>query len=100
MAFPESPQRENEWQGNRAFDRTPGGAGFVKEAHDRWDEIEVSARAICASCSCERACYNCLKDYGNQGYHEALDRHEAFVFLTAANTGQLGVGSIPIALVE
>ena len=82
------------------FDRTPGGAGFVKEAHDRWDEVEESARAICASCSCERACYNCLKDYGNQGYHEALDRHEALAFLGAAETGQFGVGSIPIALVE
>lgn len=82
------------------FDRTPGGAGFVKEAHDRWDEVEAAARANCAYCTCERACYNCLKDYGNQGYHEALDRHEALAFLSAASAGEPGIGSIPIALVE
>ncbi|MDQ3623793.1 MAG: DUF1998 domain-containing protein, partial [Verrucomicrobiota bacterium] len=79
------------------YDRTPGGAGFVKEAHDRWPEVEAAARAICADCTCERACYNCLKDYGNQGYHEALDRHEALAFLSA---GATGVGSIPILVLD
>jgi hypothetical protein len=82
------------------FDRTPGGAGCVREAHDRWGDVEMAARAICADCTCERACYNCLKDYGNQGYHEALDRHEPLAFLSAAGTGDSGVGSIPITFVE
>ncbi len=81
------------------YDRTPGGAGFVKEAHDRWGEVEASARAICARCNCEHACYNCLKDYGNQSWHEALNRHDALAFLSAANAGS-APGTIPIAVID
>ena len=29
------------------YDRTPGGAGFVAEAFDRWPEVEATARAVC-----------------------------------------------------
>ena len=64
------------------YDRTPGGAGFVAEAVSRWSEVESSARDVCVcSAGCERACYECLKDFGNQAYHEALDRNDALAFL-------------------
>jgi hypothetical protein len=64
------------------YDRTPGGAGFVSEAFNRWTDIEVWARDVCVcTATCERACYECLKDFGNQSYHEALDRYDALAFL-------------------
>jgi hypothetical protein len=67
------------------YDRTPGGAGFVAEAQDRWNDVEAAARAVCeCPAHCERACYDCLKDYGNQPYHEALDRHQAADFFAHA----------------
>lgn len=56
------------------YDRTPGGAGFVKEGFDSWQQVVEQAREICDTCSCESACYGCLKDYSNQSYHERLNR--------------------------
>src|SRR6516162_4394469 len=62
------------------YDRTPGGAGFVAEAFEAWPAVESKAREICdCPARCERACYDCLKDFGNQSYHEALDRHKAAI---------------------
>jgi hypothetical protein len=62
------------------YDRTPGGAGFVKDALAKWEEVERAAVALCAGCDCENACYDCLKDFGNQGYHEQLNRHSVVEF--------------------
>jgi hypothetical protein len=56
------------------YDRTPGGAGFVKEGFDNWLQVVEQAHEICDTCSCESACYDCLKDYSNQSYHEKLNR--------------------------
>lgn len=56
------------------YDRTPGGAGFVKEGFENWHAVVKKALEICADCECEKACYDCLKDYGNQSYHDKLDR--------------------------
>lgn len=56
------------------YDRTPGGAGFAKEGFDNWREVVRKACEICSTCHCEKACYDCLKDYSNQTYHEKLDR--------------------------
>lgn len=56
------------------YDRAPGGAGFVKEGFDNWQAVVKKAFEICMNCECERACYECLKGYGNQAYHEKLDR--------------------------
>ena len=60
------------------YDQTPGGAGFVKDGKDRWREVEEQAKKVCRTTTnhrCKRACYDCLKDFGNQSYHEDLDRH-------------------------
>ncbi len=56
------------------YDHTPGGAGFVKEGFDSWEKVVREARLICESCTCDRACYDCLKSYGNQSHHEKLER--------------------------
>lgn len=63
------------------YDRTPGGAGFVRDGVNNWLEVVEQARAICESCTCEKACYGCLKDYSNQSYHKKLDRRNAGEYL-------------------
>jgi len=56
------------------YDLTPGGAGFVQEGFDNWSQVVEQAREVCKNCSCERACYDCLKDYSNQSHHDRLNR--------------------------
>jgi hypothetical protein len=56
------------------YDKTPGGAGFVKEAKKHWNKIVAETLQICSFCNCEKACYNCLKDYYNQSVHQFLNR--------------------------
>lgn len=58
------------------YDKAPGGAGLVKEAHLRWSEIVSETRHVVTDCDCERACYDCLKDFANQTHHQALNRHD------------------------
>lgn len=64
------------------YDQTPGGTGFVKEGFDNWEKVIQEAKRVCESCTCERACYECLKSYGNQSYHEKLDRLSVVAFFT------------------
>ncbi len=59
------------------YDRTPGGAGFVKDGFENWSQVVEKACEICDACTCEAACYDCLKDYGNQAHHEKLNRRSA-----------------------
>lgn len=67
------------------FDKTPGGAGFVKEAKNDWDRIIAETRQICSLCNCEKACYNYLKDYYNQSVHQLLNRKLVRYFLETTN---------------
>lgn len=53
------------------FDNTPGGAEFVREAFENWSKIEAKALEVCQNCTCEKACYECLKDYSNQSQHDS-----------------------------
>lgn len=69
------------------YDRTPGGAGFVEEGKARWDEVIAGATEICQttpSHNCELACYDCLKDFGNQSNHHLLDRRSVLSFFGIA----------------
>jgi len=63
------------------YDNTPGGAGFVADARDAWPDVVAAAVARLESCTCEKACYDCLKHYGNQRQHDRLDRHAALAVL-------------------
>jgi hypothetical protein len=64
------------------YDRTPGGTGFAEQGFNNWDAIVSEAKKICETCTCERSCYDCLKDYSNQTYHEQLDRLAVVSFLS------------------
>ena len=63
------------------YDHTPGGAGFVRDGFNNWSQVVEQAREICETCTCEKACYDCLKDYSNQSYHEKLNRMNASEYL-------------------
>jgi len=64
------------------YDNIHGGAGFVKEGYENWSQVIREAQEVCENCSCENACYDCLKSYNNQTYHERLDRRGVSKFLT------------------
>ena len=66
------------------YDRAPGGAGFAKEGYNSWQAIVNRANEVCAKCRCDRACYDCLKTFGNQPYHEKLNRAVVSKFLSTA----------------
>ena len=63
------------------YDRAPGGTGFAKEGYENWEHVIKEAQQVCKNCGCEMACYDCLKSYGNQSYHERLDRRGVSEFL-------------------
>lgn len=64
------------------YDKTPGGAGFVKNLLKKeiLEETLRNAYRIVKDCTCKKSCYACLRNYYNQTYHDALDRHEAISF--------------------
>jgi ATP-dependent helicase YprA (DUF1998 family) len=66
------------------FDHTPGGAGFVRDGLESWDKVVAAARDLCDGHLCERACYDCLKSYSNQTYHEKLDKATVLDFFGPA----------------
>ncbi|MCK5580904.1 MAG: DEAD/DEAH box helicase [Candidatus Omnitrophica bacterium] len=79
------------------YDHTPGGAGFVKEAKENWDELINSAKHICSTCVCEHACYDCLKNYSNQFYHELLDRNSVIGYFQGSQiVSQKNGGQRPV----
>lgn len=69
------------------FDTVPGGAGYVSRLATE-SETLVSvireAAQIAAGCACDpsSACYACLRDYGNQHFHNLLRRDLAGQYLT------------------
>lgn len=67
------------------YDHTPGGAGFVEEGLMRWEDVTRRSLDLCKNCPgrCEKACYDCLKHYGNQTHHDALDRRTVVAYLGA-----------------
>lgn len=65
------------------FDTVPGGAGHVKRLLNETEMINALKAAyekVSQEC-CDTACYNCLKNYKNQRYHEYLRREEAKLLL-------------------
>ena len=76
------------------FDTVPGGAGHVMRIHEHLGLVLRSAYDRVANCSCEEttSCYECLRTFGNQRFHNALQRGVAKHFLGTAlgRSSQLG----------
>jgi hypothetical protein len=58
------------------FDNVPGGAGHVKRIADEMQSVFLQAykRVETDCCGPETSCYECLRNYRNQPYHDELER--------------------------
>ena len=65
------------------FDSVPGGAGHVMRVYDRLPDVFAAARERVARCECgvETSCYECLRNYYNQHFHDELQRGIVVDFL-------------------
>lgn len=65
------------------FDTVAGGAGHVRRLLNEVNLEKVLQEAYrrMEKCNCDTSCFNCLRSYSNQRYHEDLDRHCAAAFL-------------------
>ncbi len=65
------------------YDTVPGGAGHVERIHNKLYQVAASALEKVSSCECgeDTSCYNCLRNYRNQFYHDDLQRGMAMKLL-------------------
>jgi hypothetical protein len=65
------------------YDDVPGGAGHVRRIKDALPEVFEAAKDRLEKCECgpETACHECLWNYYNQPYHDALSRGLALQFI-------------------
>ncbi|MEI7847415.1 MAG: DEAD/DEAH box helicase [Chloroflexota bacterium] len=65
------------------YDNVPGGAGHVERIHKKLYDVAASALEKISRCECgiETSCYNCLRNYSNQYYHDDLQRGLALTVL-------------------
>ena len=72
------------------YDTMPGGTGYLKRMVQDVPRLAERITAHLQECTCERACYRCLKDYWNQRVHGLLDKRlvlRTFEALAAAAPG-------------
>jgi len=63
------------------YDNVPSGAGHSQRIGDRFEEVLMRTMELVSSCSCASSCYDCLRTYTNQLFHEQLDRRSVQTFL-------------------
>jgi hypothetical protein len=67
------------------YDSVAGGAGHVRrlvsDKGDKLQQVIKTAIDITKKCTCKPSCYNCLRNYYNQKFHDVLNRQEAYLFL-------------------
>lgn len=61
------------------YDNVPGGAGHVQRIYDDLRGTFVASLERLETCECglETSCYNCLRNYNNQYFHDILQRGSA-----------------------
>ncbi|MGH2510042.1 MAG: DUF1998 domain-containing protein, partial [Ktedonobacteraceae bacterium] len=66
------------------FDNVPGGAGHVKRVYEELTHVFEAAyqRVNSECCGPETSCYECLRNYRNQPYHDELQRGPIRDFLS------------------
>jgi ATP-dependent helicase YprA (DUF1998 family) len=67
------------------YDIVPGGAGHAQRIGSRLSEVFARALERVENCECgeETACYQCIRAYTNQAWHEVLSRGKAAEVLRA-----------------
>lgn len=74
------------------FDTLSGGAGYASQIGNELRAVlDEEVRHILGHCParCDRSCYECLRHYGNQYFHNQLDRHLGLALLDYALVGTL-----------
>ena len=71
------------------YDNLSSGAGYAVGIEDKLTELLDSAAHILGNCSCDGACYSCLKHYRNQYIHGVLNRFAALDLLRWGRQGTL-----------
>ncbi|WP_435079612.1 Zn-binding domain-containing protein [Halococcus sp. AFM35] len=73
------PSDEGEMWQLFLYDPMPGGSGLLEQFIDEWEEVHTAAQDLLGSCpsACSTSCYDCLRTYYNQFYHDELNRHQA-----------------------
>ncbi|MEW6750141.1 MAG: DEAD/DEAH box helicase [Candidatus Latescibacterota bacterium] len=56
------------------YETVPGGAGYLESVAGRLPEVAAAARERLYGHHCAKACYLCLKRYGNQRWHPFFDK--------------------------
>jgi len=56
------------------YETVAGGAGYVEEIARRLPEVAAESQRRLYEHACSRACYLCLKHYGNQRWHAFFDK--------------------------
>lgn len=71
------------------YDSLSSGAGYssLLASPSALDKVLENARSILADCSCDSACINCLKHFGNKRLHNELDRFAGLDLLRYAMEG-------------
>jgi hypothetical protein len=77
------------------FDNTPGGSGYVTSVtnDDSFRKVLREAYELVKNCKCggptgDSSCYNCLRNYHNQRWHDDLVRGKVVDFLESLEVGQ------------
>ena len=72
------------------LDNVPGGAGHVKQIAEYLPEVFAAALRRVDTCECgeETSCYQCLRHFNNQFYHDELKRGLAIDFLRQVIKGE------------
>jgi ATP-dependent helicase YprA (DUF1998 family) len=65
------------------YDNVPGGTGYSKRIAERFSEVLERAYKLTNECECGTSCYECLRTYSNQPFHNDLDRRSVINFLQA-----------------
>jgi ATP-dependent helicase YprA (DUF1998 family) len=67
------------------YDTVPGGAGHARRIAKRLEAVATAALDRVERCQCgeETSCYNCLRGYRNEMWHDMLERGAAIRVLSA-----------------
>ncbi len=71
------------------YDSISSGAGYAVSMESQIHMLLAKTRELLDGCTCESACYKCLKHYRNQFVHRLLDRKAALNLLDWGERAQL-----------
>ena len=63
------------------YDNVASGVGHSKRIAENFQSILEKTLYLASSCNCQDSCYDCLRTYTNQPFHDQLDRHLVEEFL-------------------